>query len=390
MSVARRLQARWQAWRDARLTDPGFVSWASRFTLTRPIARRRAVQVFDLMAGFVYSQVLLAAVRLRLFDHLADHGPQSRASLETYLGMGGRGAGRLLDAAVSLRLLELRHSGTTVGHEAGSTETRFYGLGPLGAPFAHNPGLQQMVEHHATLYADLADPVNLLRTDGQSAAMQAYWTYITGTDDAAPSALGAQGVHDYSALMAASQPMVAEEVLAAHDFQHHRRILDVGGGDGTFLRQLAPHAPQAQLMLFDLPGVVSHARPLMDAAGLSERCTLHGGNFWTDELPHGADLITLVRVAFDHDDARVLRLLRAARRALPTNGELLLAEPMGGVPGLARMGDAYFGMYLLAMGRGRPRTAQEHKALLLEAGFSAVRQLSNPMPLNASVLLARR
>jgi demethylspheroidene O-methyltransferase len=65
-----------------------------------------------------------------------------------------------------------------------------------------------------------------------------------------------------------------------------------------------------------------------------------------------------VRVVHDHDDERVLALLRAVRAALPPGGTLLLAEPMAGTPGAQAMGDAYFGFYLLAMGSGRPRTPQ--------------------------------
>jgi demethylspheroidene O-methyltransferase len=53
------------------------------------------------------------------------------------------------------------------------------------------------------------------------------------------------------------------------------------------------------------------------------------------------------------------------------------------------MGDAYFGFYLLAMGRGRSRTAAELSALLQAAGFEAARSLPTPMPLNTGVLVAR-
>jgi demethylspheroidene O-methyltransferase len=68
-------------------------------------------------------------------------------------------------------------------------------------------------------------------------------------------------------------------------------------------------------------------------------------------LPQGADIVTsLVRVLFDHDDAHALAILRAVRAALPRGGTLLVAEPMAGVPGAQAMGDAYFGLYLLAMG----------------------------------------
>ena len=56
--------------RDAILANPGFQRFAGTFVLTRPIARRRAGALFDLCAGFVYSQILLACVRLKLFDQL--------------------------------------------------------------------------------------------------------------------------------------------------------------------------------------------------------------------------------------------------------------------------------------------------------------------------------
>src|SRR5690606_30289912 len=107
--------------------------------------------LFDLVAGFVYSQVLLACVRLRVFDRLAD-GVASLSDLAVHTGLDEPALRRLLDAAVSLDLLERR----------GLAQ---YGLGPLGAPLAHNPGLTAMVEHHSRLYADLQDPVALLRGD---------------------------------------------------------------------------------------------------------------------------------------------------------------------------------------------------------------------------------
>jgi hypothetical protein len=61
--------------RDGLLASPRFRRWAAAFPLTRPIARRRTRDLFDLCAGFVYSQVLYACVRLRLFEILAE-GPQ--------------------------------------------------------------------------------------------------------------------------------------------------------------------------------------------------------------------------------------------------------------------------------------------------------------------------
>ena len=98
----------------------------------------------------------------------------------------------------------------------------------------------------------------------------------------------------------------------------------------------------------------------------------------------------MIRVAFDHPDERVLALLRAVRRALPDDGTLLLAEPMAGAPGAAAMGDAYFGFYLLAMHGGRSRSAARLTELMTQAGFTRIREHATPIPLQVSVLVARK
>ena len=79
---------------------------------------------------------------------------------------------------------------------------------------------------------------------------------------------------------------------------------------------------------------------MLAALGLAGRASAVGGDFTTDALPTGAEVISLVRVVHDHDDARVMALLRAVRRALPPHGVLLLAEPMAGTRGAQAMGDA--------------------------------------------------
>ena len=51
---------------DRMMTSTSLYRWSVSNPFTRWITQRRARQVFDLMAGFVYSQVLLACVRLRI------------------------------------------------------------------------------------------------------------------------------------------------------------------------------------------------------------------------------------------------------------------------------------------------------------------------------------
>jgi demethylspheroidene O-methyltransferase len=112
------------------------------------------------------------------------------------------------------------------------------------------------------------------------------------------------------------------------------------------------------------------------------------GDFTRDSLPTGASLVTLVRILHDHDDTKVLHLLRAIRAILPAGGELLVAEPFAGTAGAQPVGAAYFGFYLHAMGSGRPRRAAEIAELLIQAGFSRVRHMHTSQPMLTGLLTA--
>ena len=362
---------RWVAWRNRRLADPRFQRLAADFPLTRGIARRRALGLFDVVSGFVYSQTLAACLRLDLPAALAN-GPRTAGDLALSWEMPTESARRLLGAAAALDLAE----------PAGPDR---WALGAQGAVLGGDPGLRAMILHHRTLYDDLADPVAMLRRGG-GGALAAFWPYAAG---GGPAETSPEAARAYSALMAATQPTLASDVLDAYPVDRHRRLLDVGGGEGAFLQAVAARAPRLGLMLVDLPPVVAVARARFDGLGLGDRLETTGADFLSAPLPSGADLITLVRVLHDQDDAGAARLLRAARQALPADGALLIAEPMSDAPRADRVADVYFAFYLLAMGRGRARTPAQITSLLRDAGFGRVRALRTRSPHLLRVLLAR-
>jgi demethylspheroidene O-methyltransferase len=363
------LHERWLDQRDRWLTDPGFRSAAARFALTRPVAQKRARELFDLVAGFVYSQWLLACVELHLFDRMAA-APVSAPDLAREAQLPLASAERLLGAAESLGLAQRRRS------KAGQPPR--YGLGPLGVAMVGNPAVVAMVQHHREFYADLADPVALLREgprkgrglhkNDDTPLLSRYWSYAHAQQ---PGTLGATQVQSYSALMAASQPLVADQVLDAYNIARHQHLLKL------------------RATLFDLPAVATRAMQRWSRNGLHARAQAVGGDFFADALPQGADIASLVRVIYDHDDTHALAILRAVRAALPAGGTLLLAEPMAGTQGAEPMGAAYFGMYLLAMGSGRSRTAQELSALLRQAGFGRIQTRRTTLPLQTGLIVAK-
>jgi demethylspheroidene O-methyltransferase len=363
----------WLGLRNRLLASPGFQRWASAFPLTRPIAQRRARELFDIVAGFVYSQILFACVRLKLFEILAE-GPKTADELAQRMGLPLDGAMRLLRAGVSLRLL------TVCGD-------RRYALGELGAAMLGNGGITAMVEHHAMLYEDLADPVALLKGEVEQTSLSRYWAYAANAQAAQADE---QAIGGYTALMSDSQALIAGDVLDAYAFKKHGCLLDVGGGDGTFLVSAAKRWPHLKIILFDLPAVAERARARFQREGLSDRATAVGGDVMRDPLPTGADVVSLVRVLHDHDDAEALEIIKAARRALPAGGTLLIAEPMSGTPGAEPIGDAYFGFYLLAMRSGRPRTPLEIEDMLRTNVFDPVRLVPTARPILTRLIAATR
>ncbi len=373
--------------RNTVVAHPRFQKWAAGFPLTRPAANARALALFNLCAGFVYSQVLKACVELKVLDAVAER-PVPLDALATACGLPEDRARHLFDAAAALKLLDRIDASARLGAGDAAQRTPSYALGELGAALRGNAGALAMIHHHALLYDDLRDPVALLRDPETKTRLADYWGYAGAS---VPADLAGDATAPYSTLMGQSQHLVAGDLLDAYRVVRHGHILDVGGGDGTFLRAVAERAPDTiGLTLFDLPSVATNARAQCAAAGLGSRIACVGGSFLDDPLPRGADLITLVRVLFDHDDATVAQILTACADALAPGGTLLVAEQMGGPAGGAEVGDAYFGFYLLAMGRGRPRRPKELSDMLKTAGFSRVRTVRTRRPMLVQALVATR
>lgn len=358
--------------RNRVFSSPKFQHWAARLPIINWIAKSRAKGAFDLLAGFTYSQVLRAYVEGGVFDVLGD-GPLSAEAVAARTGLP-------LDAALTL----LRAGRPLMLSEEPAPD--HWMLGEQGAVFASNPGVQAMVRHHRLLYTDLADPLALLRADrADPTALSRFWTYAGALRGVTERG---EDTAEYSRLMAASQHFVADEVLATIGFRDVDRLLDVGGGHGAFLRHIGSAWPHLKLGLFDLPEVAAAGADLLGEALGKDRVTAHPGNFFSDSIPQGYDMVSLVRILHDHDDSPAQALLANIRKSMAPGARLLIAEPMARIPGAEAMGEAFFGLYLWAMGSGRPRSPAEIIAMTRAAGFSAARFVATAQPVNASIVIA--
>jgi precorrin-6B methylase 2 len=163
----------------------------------------------------------------------------------------------------------------------------------------------------------------------------------------------------------------AGTIASAIDVSGARLVVDVGGGHGALVIAILRAHPSARAILVDDAAVVDGAGPHLDREGLSERCRLFAGDFF-GPLPAGGDVYILKEVVHDWGDERAVAILRNCRRAIASDGRLLVIErivPPGNVPFVGELVD----LTMLVLTGGRERTEAEYRALLEAAGFSLAR-----------------
>ena len=353
-------------------------TWTEKFFLTRFFVQIQAREAFDLMAGFVYSQVLLICIRLEVLKFLAD-GPKQIVELSDFLDLSKDRFDCLIGSACALGLLEEDGLGNI-------------DLGIKGQIFAYDLGLCALIKHHELFYGDLVDPVGLFKDEGYETSLNRYWGYAKqqGNSNTGSQEEKKLNAKKYSDLMSLSQPLVTEQIFQSFNFDKYSSILDVGGGKGTFAIRLAEVFKGEKIASLDLPDVCIEANKSISRAGVEGKVTAIPLDFFKDPVPVGYELITLIRVLYDHPTEDVLRLLVNVRKALPKNGAVLIAEPMetNQITNKAKS-DAYFWLYLAAMGKGRPRTSSELESLLLKAGFSRSRCLKTTLPIQTGIVVGK-
>ena len=347
------------------IAESALPALGGRSPLTRPIARKRARALFDLCAGFVYSQILLACVRLRLFEFLAD-GPRSVEAVAAHIGAAAR-------IGIAPSATPRRRCGSCSALPRRSLRPRTTRRGDAAAIPASPPW--SSITRCST--PTLRDPVALLRGEKSrrsSAGSGPMRQMVARANRAAPATdREAQRLQRADVAVAASgrrgrSRRLSDSPTRLPARRRRRRGRLPRGGRGAARRD-------CKLMLFDLPPVADRRRQrARDAGPRRAGWRSSAASFLTDPLPAGADLVSLVRVLHDHDDDSALALLRAAHAALPPGGTLLIAEPMAGAPGRRADRRRLFRLLPVAMGQRPARAPQKRlRACCARPDFPDVR-----------------
>lgn len=169
----------------------------------------------------------------------------------------------------------------------------------------------------------------------------------------------------YDAAMMVYGIAETEPMLDAYDFSGFQTVVDVGGGHGRMLAAILNRHPEINGILFDLPAVTQRSRSIISGLGLSNRCQIVGGDFFTS-LP-AADAYVLRHIIHDWDDKEAISILRNCRNAMNPQGRILVVETV-----IPPLNEPCFGKWLdlmmLIVG-GRERTEEQYRQLFAEAGL---------------------
>ena len=164
-------------------------------------------------------------------------------------------------------------------------------------------------------------------------------------------------------------------VLASYPFSAIDTLVDVGGGNGSFIISALRANPRMKGVLFDLPHVAEQARKRIADEGLAERCEVIGGDS-VASVPEGGTLYILSKVIHDWDDDRAIAILKSCHRAMKDKAKLLLVEiilPSHVEQSVALQRAFMLDVHMMATTGGRERTEAEYRTLVEAAGFEMLK-----------------
>ncbi|NGX47086.1 MAG: Multifunctional cyclase-dehydratase-3-O-methyl transferase TcmN, partial [Chlamydiae bacterium] len=129
----------------------------------------------------------------------------------------------------------------------------------------------------------------------------------------------------FNEAMKEKSQLVVASCLEAYNFGKFSTVYDIGGGIGLFLTELLQKYPRMRGLLFELPEVISEAKPHLKNFG--QRCGMIAGDFFKNIPPDG-DAYLLKSVIHDWDDDNAVKILRKCHSTMQRNAKLLIVEPL--------------------------------------------------------------
>ena len=292
--------------------------------------------------GYQESMALFVALRLDVFSALAG-GARDAASLARSIGADRRNLSILMNALAAMGLLKK----TGVKYRNTGLSRDFLAAGPRTK--------RSILLHHLDCWGDWTSLERKIRggRKGRSEGCGFQENFIRGMEDNA---------RERAVQVAARFPLRAGE-----------RVLDLGGGPGTYAVEWAKRYPGAEITVFDVPETLRVTRKILKEKGSSRLIRLAEGDFMRDPLGGPFDFIWISQILHAYSEKDCLAILRKARRATAPGGRIAVQEFLLDESKTAPPGPAFFSVHMVAVTEGgRAYSTGEIAAMLKSAGFMKI------------------
>jgi SAM-dependent methyltransferase len=316
--------------------------------------------IFQVASGFMAAKHLFVANEVGLFEQLAD-GPVTLDEIAERTGISRRRLRILADAMVVLGFVE-RHGES-------------YQNAPIAATFltGHTPAdLRPFLRFWNRLsYPTWTKLEDAIRTGQAQSTLD----------------LPEEAQRIFSEGVEAIQAAPSQALPSTYDFSRHQRILDLGGGTGSWLTAILRQYSGLEGTLFELPSAAAVARGHLASDPATEQVKVVEGDFFNDPIPAGHDVVLIANVVHLIPPERILELLRRTRRDVPEGARLLLVDFWTDAthtePAFAAL---IAGEFLVITGEGDVYSEEEAHRWLQETGWRALER--EPLAGPVSVIVA--
>jgi hypothetical protein len=309
-------------------------------------------RLLEVASSFQECRILLTAAQLDLFSKL-EASPRTVDDLCASEGWSSRGLAILMDALAAQGILIRSPDGH---YRVNSSIT---GLLVKGG----RDSILPLVLHRGTMWETWSHLTEIVRT-GKNPAHKDILSRSSEDVEAFIGAMHVIGLRK------------AEEIADSVDLKSFTRMLDVGGASGTYVMAFLKRAPHITATLFDLPEVVEMARNQLTESGFIDRVQLVAGNYNTDELPKGHDLVLLSAIIHSNDREGNQRLFSKIHDAITPAGTILIRDYFLDSTRTSPSEGAIFAVNMLAATTGgNSYTFEEVREDLTKAGFKDVRMI---------------
>jgi len=181
---------------------------------------------------------------------------------------------------------------------------------------------------------------------------------------------------------------LAPQIAAQIDLSGRKRLLDLGGGPGTYSIFFCKQNPQLEATVFDLPSTKPFARKTIERFGLGDRIRFEAGDYTDHKIPEGHDVAWLSQVLHSEGPKVCQEVIGETVAALEKGGLIIIHDFILDDSRDSPLFPALFSLNMLVnTDRGQSYSEGEIRSMLEKAGVKDIRRLDFQSPSDSAIIM---